>query len=116
MKARVDPDFLEDALLELAANALRSMPDGGTLRLALAREDGGIVLRVGDSGAGVPEGVRDRLFEPFFTTRPEGTGIGLATVKKIIESHGGTIALESTGPAGSVFRIALSEDAASESD
>lgn len=107
VKVHIDPEYLEDALLELAGNALRFMPEGGSLRLALSRDPGGIALRVSDSGRGVPEGVRHRLFELFFTTRREGTGVGLATVKKIVETQGGTIELESTGPSGTVFRIEL---------
>jgi signal transduction histidine kinase len=55
----------------------------------------------------VPAGVRDRVFELFFTTRADGTGLGLAMVKKIVERQGGSVALESSGPSGTVFRIDL---------
>lgn len=102
-----DPAHLEEALLEVGANALRAMPQGGPLAIEIEAPEGAVVLRFRDAGGGVPEGVRERLFDLFFTTRPDGTGIGLATVKKIVELHGGAIALESSGAQGSVFRIVL---------
>jgi signal transduction histidine kinase len=103
----VDPDYLEEALLELASNALRAMPGGGSLRLALSARDDAAVVRVSDTGSGVPDGVRPRVFELFFTTRHEGSGVGLPTVKKIVELHGGAVELEQSGPGGSVFRLTL---------
>jgi two-component system sensor histidine kinase PilS (NtrC family) len=100
----IDPDYVEEALLELAANALRAMRAGGRLCLRLdAPPGGGVVLRVSDSGGGIPPGVQDRIFDLFFTSRPGGTGIGLATVKKIVEANGGSIELESSSPAGTTF-------------
>ncbi len=107
VEREVDPDYLEDALLELAVNALRAMPEGGELRLRLERDAGGTSLSVEDTGAGIPKGVRDRVFDLFFTTRPDGTGLGLATVKRIIEAHGWTLELERTGDDGTLFRIEL---------
>ena len=107
VEREVDPDYLEDALLELAVNALRAMPEGGELRLRLERDAGGTSLSVEDTGVGIPKGVRDRVFDLFFTTRPDGTGLGLATVKRIIEAHGWTLELERTGDDGTLFRIEL---------
>jgi two-component system sensor histidine kinase HydH len=106
-RVAVDPDYLEEALLELGGNALRATPAGGTLAFAATHEGRRVVVRVRDSGPGVPEGVRPRLFEPFFTTRADGTGMGLPTVRKVIERMGGAVALESTGPEGTVFRLEL---------
>lgn len=103
----IDPDYLEDALVELSVNALRVMPSGGELRLGVAPQGRGVAITVADTGPGIPEGVRARVFDLFFTTRPDGTGMGLATVKKIVEAHGGTLELERTGPEGTVFRIEL---------
>ena len=109
-----DPNLLEEVLLELAGNALRLMgKQGGTLRLVVRRYERRAILEVADTGPGIPEGVRDRVFDLFFTTRPDGTGLGLATVKKIIESHGGTVAVAYTGPAGTAFRIELPASAGS---
>lgn len=103
----VDPDYLEEALLELGGNALRATPSGGVLAFSATAESRRVVVRVRDSGPGVPEGVRPRLFEPFFTTRADGTGMGLPTVRKVIERMGGAAVLESTGPGGTVFRLEL---------
>ncbi len=102
-----DPPYLEEALLELGFNALRAMPDGGTLGISLQRNGDTVVVEVVDTGGGVPEGVRDRVFDLFFTTRREGSGVGLPTVKKIVELHGGRIALERSDSAGSRFCIVL---------
>lgn len=103
----VDPNYVEEALLELAANALRAMPEGGKLRLSVTRRPDRHEIRVGDSGGGIPDGVRHRIFDLFFTTRSEGTGMGLATVRKIVELNRGSIELESSGPGGTVFRVEL---------
>jgi signal transduction histidine kinase len=102
-----DPDFLEEAILELAGNALRAMPNGGELRLRASRGDGRTEIVVSDTGGGIPPGVQGRIFDLFFTTRPTGTGMGLATVKKIIERLGGVVALESSNQGGTRFRIDL---------
>jgi signal transduction histidine kinase len=102
-----DPDSLEEAVLELAGNALRAMPDGGVLQLRAERRDGQTVIDVRDTGTGIPPGVHARIFELFFTTRQEGTGMGLATVKKIVERLGGQVRLEDSGPEGTHFRIWL---------
>lgn len=105
---RCDPALLEEVLLELAGNALRAMTGrAGSLRLALHREGTRAVIEVSDTGPGIPAGVRDRVFELFFTTRPDGTGMGLATVKKIVESHGGQVDVARSGPDGTTFRIAI---------
>lgn len=103
-----DADYLEEVLLELVGNALRVVPEGGRITLeASAREDGGCAIRVRDTGPGVPEGLRERIFELFYTTRSGGTGLGLATVRKIVGRLGGSVVLERSGAEGSVFRIDL---------
>lgn len=102
-----DPAYLEEALLEVGANALRAMPGGGPLSIALSSADGLATIRFIDAGSGIADGVRDRLFDLFFTTRREGSGVGLPTVKKIVELHGGRVEVEHTGPDGTAFRITL---------
>jgi signal transduction histidine kinase len=82
---------LRQALRNLLANALQALPEGGTVALDLAREGGELVARVSDSGPGIPRELRGRVLEPFFTTRPEGTGLGLALVQRIAELHGGRV-------------------------
>ncbi|MBW2446753.1 MAG: hypothetical protein JRG83_12585 [Deltaproteobacteria bacterium] len=108
--ARVDPDYLEEALLELTANALRVVPEGGTVTLGLEARPGVAILRVRDDGPGIPAGVRDRVFELFFTTREEGTGMGLSMVKRLVETLGGQVALDSSGESGTTFRIEIPMD------
>jgi two-component system, sporulation sensor kinase E len=88
------------------------MPDGGTLRLSLNREQGHVRLGVSDTGHGMPEEIRSKVFEPFFTTKDfgKGTGLGLTVVKGIVEEHGGTIEVESAVDKGSTFWIRLPLD------
>jgi two-component system sensor histidine kinase HydH len=100
---------LRQVVLNLLTNALQAMPSGGRLRCSTRWVPASrmIELRVEDTGHGVAEADRPRLFEPFFTTRPEGTGLGLALCREIILGHGGRIELESSGPDGSVFLVVL---------
>lgn len=106
--AACDGNFLEEALLELAGNALRIMGEaGGHLRFSSGESDDQIWIRVEDDGAGIPENVRSRVFDLFFTTRPDGTGMGLAVVKRIIDALGGTISVRSELGRGTTFEISL---------
>jgi signal transduction histidine kinase len=103
-----DGNFLEEALLELAGNALRVMSEsGGALRLEAAVDEDQASIRVSDTGPGIPEEVQQRVFDLFFTTRSAGTGVGLATVKRIIEALGGSIGLAPIPSAGTCFEIHL---------
>lgn len=99
---------LKQAVLNLVRNALESLAGsgGGTLRLEAARARGAVRLRVADTGPGVAREIRDKLFQPFATTRANGTGLGLAFARKVAEVHGGTIVLERTSR-GASFRIDL---------
>ncbi len=91
------PDFVGDriklrqALRNLVANALHAQPRGGRVRLAITHEGAEIVARVSDAGPGIPRNLRRAVLEPFFTTRAEGTGLGLALVQRIAELHGGCV-------------------------
>jgi two-component system, cell cycle sensor histidine kinase and response regulator CckA len=124
---KADPTQLDQIILNLAVNARDAMPQGGTLRIAtghrvVLRPDGEgvlppgrwVVLEVGDTGGGIPPEVLPRLFEPFFTTRPDkgGTGLGLATVQGIVAQSGGHITVASRIGQGTVFRIHLPRQAA----
>ncbi|HMG56088.1 MAG TPA: GAF domain-containing protein [Kofleriaceae bacterium] len=90
----------------LTSNAIEAMPDGGQLRVVIDRDGDQLVWTVRDTGAGIPDQVRGRLFELFATGRKGGTGLGLAIVKKIIDDHHGTIRPE-TGPSGTTFVIRM---------
>jgi signal transduction histidine kinase len=92
----VDPDQIQQVLVNLLTNAAQAMPDGGNVevRAEPAVDGRGTQLRVRDDGPGVPVEARHRIFEPLFTTRAKGTGLGLALCRRIVEAHGGTIDLE----------------------
>jgi signal transduction histidine kinase len=109
-----DRDQLIQVLINLVMNSVHAMPEGGRLRLSLARENNHVRLGVSDTGHGMPEETRSKIFDPFFTTKDfgKGTGLGLTVVKGIIEEHGGTIAVESAVDRGTTFWIRLPVDEA----
>jgi signal transduction histidine kinase len=88
-------------------NAEHAMPAGGELILTTRRDGPSVVLEVIDTGVGMPEEVRSRIFDAFFSTRPAGSGLGLPTTRKIIESHQGTIEVQSEPGKGSRFSVRL---------
>jgi signal transduction histidine kinase/CheY-like chemotaxis protein len=102
-----EPD-LREALTNLIFNAVDAMPAGGTLRLAARPIDDGVEIEVADSGVGMTEAVRSRIFEPFFSTKgQQGTGLGLAMVFAIVEQHGGTVDVRSAPGRGTTFVLRL---------
>lgn len=107
LMVRLDVDMFRLALFNLIRNAQHAMPDGGELILTAHREGNAVVLDIVDTGCGIAPELRQRIFEPFFSTRPAGTGLGLPTVRKIVEAHGGSIGLESEQGKGSKFTIRL---------
>ncbi len=111
---RADGRLMRQALLNLFLNALQAMPRGGTLTIRGSRtESGGRVLAqlsIQDSGPGIAPDARAKVFQPFFTTKPTGTGLGLAVVKRIVEGHGGTIALGRGQSGGAEFLLFLPLD------
>jgi two-component system, NtrC family, sensor histidine kinase HydH len=104
---RLDVELIKQALLNLILNAEHAMPDGGELILRTRREGSWNVLDVTDTGLGMPEEVRSRVFDAFYSTRPGGSGLGLPTTRKIVEAHGGTIHVQSVPGKGSQFSIRL---------
>jgi signal transduction histidine kinase len=101
-RVRADRRLLERGIVNLLENALQAVGEQGWIRVGL-RSDGGrrrVMIELRDSGPGVDPEIRDRIFEPFFSTKTSGSGLGLALVKKIAEDHGGGVALESGGGQG----------------
>jgi two-component system sensor histidine kinase HydH len=97
---------LRDALSNLLLNALQATPEGGRVELTAAASDGEIVISVQDSGPGVPADLRERIWEPFFTTRQRGTGLGLAIVRKRLQEVGGTAVLDvGRNGSGALFQL-----------
>jgi two-component system sensor histidine kinase HydH len=104
-----DPDLLCQALLGLVSNATAAMANGGDVVLEASRCENGVELAVSDSGPGVPHVLRARVFEPFFTTRPKGTGLGLAVVKQIVTAHAGSVWVGERPGGGARFVVQLPE-------
>jgi C4-dicarboxylate-specific signal transduction histidine kinase len=104
---RAKEDHLVQILLNLALNALDAMPGGGTLHFGVANADGDVVVRVRDTGGGIPPGVHSRIFEPFFTTkaRGQGTGLGLFVTQGLVKGMQGLLEVENTDTRGTVFRL-----------
>ena len=107
----VDPDQIRQVLWNLVSNAVQAMGNGGKLtvvtRPASAEEGDGVVFLVGDTGGGIPHDVVHNIFNPFFTTKPKGTGLGLPIVHAIVQNHGGTIQLDNREGEGVTFSIFL---------
>ena len=106
--AEVDPDKMFRVLTNLVRNALEAMPAGGELRLSAELGPEVLSIDVGDTGPGIPDQVRARLFEPFAgSTKPDGNGLGLAICRELVRAHGGEIELAGTSAAGTTFRVRL---------
>jgi two-component system, NtrC family, sensor histidine kinase PilS len=103
----LDPQQFRQALWNLCLNGLQAMPDGGELRVAAARVDNRLQVSVSDTGIGIDVRDREHVFEPFFSTKPEGSGLGLPLVHRVAQDHGGTVDVRSTQGAGSVFTMSL---------
>ncbi len=102
----LDVDKLARVLYNLTGNAADVMPEGGTLTIRTRMHDGFIIIEVSDSGPGIPEEIRPRLFEPFFSYgKKHGTGLGLSIVKKILEDHRGRVEVDSVPGKGATFRL-----------
>jgi signal transduction histidine kinase len=105
---RVDPTYLKQAVLNLLINAQQAMPDGGHMRLAaIGVPPARARIEVVDSGPGIPAPQRTTIFDAYYSTRPGGTGLGLANARRIVREHGGSIDVEDAAPHGARFVIAL---------
>ena len=104
MMVRADAELMQQALLNLLLNAMQAMPSGGALRVTMRREHQFAVVEVADKGEGIPAELLPRIFELYFTTKPKGSGIGLAMTYRILQLHGGAMEVRSNADANSLER------------
>ena len=102
-----DSDKLKQAFMNVVLNAMEAMPQGGVLRVSTVTENDSVCIKVKDTGIGIPAEDLEHLFEPFFTRKTRGTGLGLANVKRILEEHGGTVEIDSTPGEGTKVLLRL---------
>jgi len=103
----IDPKHLKQALLNIVKNAIAAMPNGGTLTISAVTRHDELQISISDTGIGIPEELLAKIFEPYFTTKESGTGLGLTITFKIIKEHNGEITVESKPSKGSTFTIHL---------
>ncbi len=106
-KLEIDIKYMKQVLLNIIKNAIAAMPDGGKLEISTTRKDDQVLIQIRDNGVGISEENMAKIFEPYFTTKDFGSGLGLTVVYKIIREHGGEITLDSKEGEGTLFTIAL---------
>jgi signal transduction histidine kinase len=104
---KVDVDMLKQAILNLFINARQAMSEGGELLIRTTSQEGNAVIEISDTGIGIEPEKLSNIFEAFYSSRPQGSGLGLPTTKKIIEAHNGTITVNSEPGKGTSFTIKL---------
>jgi signal transduction histidine kinase len=107
VEVRVDRDLLKQAMLNVVVNAIQAMPEGGELHFEATASEDTAELRISDSGAGISDDVRDKIFRLYFSTKQQGSGIGLAMTFRIVQLHDGTIDFTSEPGKGTTFLIRL---------
>lgn len=110
VRVRVDGELMRQALLNLLLNGMQAMPSGGQMVVTVRREQHYAIVEVADNGEGIPAELLPRIFELYFTTKPKGSGIGLATTYRILQMHGGAMDVRSNAEAesperGTVFTL-----------
>jgi PAS domain S-box-containing protein len=113
LPVRIDADLVKQAILNIILNGMQAMPEGGTLRITMKREGEAALIGVHDQGAGIPENIRDKVFNLYFTTKTGGSGIGLAMAYRVVQLHHGSVEFTSVMDHGTTFylRFPLSETA-----
>ena len=103
----VDPHLLTSVFANLIRNAVEASPPGAAVTIRTRLRDGLAEISVVDRGSGIDQEHREQIFNPFFTTKPEGVGLGLAIVARIVDAHSGSLDVESEPGRGSIFRLTL---------
>jgi two-component system, NtrC family, sensor histidine kinase HydH len=106
-RVALDWDHVQAAVTNLLRNARDATPDGGEVLVSTGREEGAVLIRVTDTGAGIPPDQQAKVFDPYFSTKKTGTGLGLPTVRRVAEEHGGSLTLESEIGKGTQFTLRL---------
>src|SRR5205814_9146486 len=102
-----DPELLKIVFQNLLLNGAHAMQGQGTIRISLTAVDSWCCIAFSDAGPGIPPEIRDKILTPFFTTKSRGTGLGLPTAKRIIEAHGGRIAVACPPGGGTTVTVEL---------
>jgi signal transduction histidine kinase len=105
--ANVDADLLKQAVLNVILNGAQAMPEGGKLEVALEEDRRTALLRITDEGSGIPDEILEKIFDLYFTTKTEGSGIGLAMTYRILQLHHGSIEVQSKIGRGTEFRLRI---------
>jgi signal transduction histidine kinase len=106
-KVEGNPVLLREALSNILANAIEAVTEGGSIAIAVSQVGGAIVTRISDNGPGIPKEHLAHLFEPFYTTKPGGQGLGLFAAKHILEMHGGSVDVETKEGEGTEVKVTL---------
>ena len=109
-EVQFDSDKLKQAFMNVVLNAVEAMPQGGELKVSTFTKEGNICIKITDTGVGISEEDLEHIFEPFFTRKTKGTGLGLANVKRIFEEHGGTVEIESVPDEGTTVLMTLQRE------
>ena len=107
LPVKADHDKMKDVFWNLGTNALDAMPEGGKLRVSAKEQGGNVIIIFADTGPGVPDSEREKIFFPFYTTKVNGTGLGLSTSYRVMEDHGGGIRIDNNPGGGAAFVITL---------
>jgi signal transduction histidine kinase len=91
----IDPEMIERVLINLITNSIQAMPEGGDVKISASQRGEMAMIRIEDTGTGIPEEAMPKLFQPLFTTKAKGVGLGLAACRRLVEAHGGKIAIRS---------------------
>jgi two-component system sensor histidine kinase HydH len=106
-RVQFDPLLLRQVLLNIAKNGIEAMPAGGTLTFTSGRDNDRVLVRIGDNGEGIPPDIMDKIFQPFYSTKPKGSGLGLAISQTIVKVHQGDIRVESEPHRGTGVTVFL---------
>jgi len=107
LPVKVDVDLMKQAFLNVVINGVQAMPQGGTLTISTRVDNNVVIAEVRDQGSGIPKDMHDKIFELYFTTKKEGSGIGLAQTYQILQWHYGTVDFESAETTGTIFNLQL---------